>query len=62
MVIYDHNENEVKQIQNDGTGFQPVDEVQIAMREEAEKARNNGNMERWRNIHIRLAGDDIARK
>lgn len=62
LEIYDHNDQKIKTIQNDGTGFVIPDDITDVMRDEAEKARSNSNMERWRDIHIRLADNDISRK
>jgi hypothetical protein len=59
MDIWDHTDTLVKTLQNDGTGFTIPDDVTDVMRSEAAAARDNGNMERWRDIHIRLADDDI---
>jgi len=62
MNIYDQSDNLVKTLENDGNGFTILDDVCSVMRSEAEKARSNSNMDRWRDIHIRLADDDIAPK
>jgi hypothetical protein len=62
MDIYDHTGTIVKTIQNDGDGFLIPTDVTDLMRQEASKARKNGNTERWRDIHIRIADDDIAPK
>jgi len=62
MTVYDHTGKEIKTRKNDGSGFTLPDDVCGVMRDEAEKARQNENMERWRDIHIRLADNDIAPK
>lgn len=64
MEIYDENGNLVKTANNDGSGFETTnpDIVVETMREKADAARANGNMERWRDIHIRLASNDIEPK
>jgi len=62
MDVFDHTDTLVATIQNDGSGFKSTEEVYSVMRAEAEKARDNENMERWRDIHIRLAADDVAPK
>lgn len=62
MEIIDHNQTVVKTLQNDGSGFTIPEEIKSAMREEAEVARDNNNTERWRDIHIRLADDDLSPK
>jgi len=62
MKVYDHNGDLVTTLENNGSGFTIPDDVSSVMRQQAEKARNNGNMERWRDIHIRIADDDIAPK
>lgn len=62
LTIYDHTGSKVKTIENDGSGFKIPTDVTDTMREEANKARNNNEMERWRDIHIRLADNDIAPK
>jgi len=59
MDIFDHTGTIVKTQENDGSGFTIPSDIQRAMREEADKARSNDNMERWRDIHIRLADNDI---
>jgi len=62
MKVIDSKGNLVETIQNDGSGFEIPNDVTSVMREQAEKARANNNMERWRDIHIRLADNDIAPK
>jgi len=62
MVIYDHTGTEVTRLQNDGSGFLLPDDVTDVMRDEARKARTDNDTSRWRDIHIRLADNDIARK
>jgi len=62
MDIIDHTGDIVTTINNDGSGFIIPDDVFTVMRSEAEKARSNNNTDRWRDIHIRLADDDIALK
>jgi len=60
LEIYDHKNEKITTLQNDGRGFTIPTDIFDVMRQEAEKARQNGNMERWRDIHIRLADNDIA--
>jgi len=62
MKVIDSKGNLVETIQNDGSGFEIPNDVTSVMREQAEKARSNNNTERWRDIHIRLADNDIAPK
>jgi len=62
MKIYDHNDTLMKTIENDGSGFRLPHDIFTVMREEAEKARSNQNTERWRDIHIRLADNDVNSK
>jgi len=62
MDVIDHNGTNITTIQNNGEGFKIPDDIYDIMRKEAEKARTNGDMERWRDIHIRLADDDISPK
>jgi len=62
MDVIDSNGTVVTTIQNGGSGFTIPDDVTSVMRDEASTARANGNMERWRDIHIRLADNDIAPK
>jgi len=62
MEIYDHSGSLIQSIQNDGSGFTIPDDVTTVMRDEAERARSKNNTERWRDIHIRLADNDIAPK
>jgi len=62
LMVYDHNGNLIKTVSNDGDGFRFVEVVSDVMKSEAQKARNNDNMSRWRDIHIRLAAKDIAAK
>lgn len=64
MDIFDHTQDPstdtpLETLQNDGSGFTIPDDIQTVMRNEAEKARNNNNTERWRDIHIRMAVNDI---
>ena len=60
MDIWDHTGQLIKTLQNDGSGLTLPNDVTAVMRSEAEAARANNNMDRWRDIHIRLADDDIA--
>lgn len=60
MDVVDHTGTVVRTLSNDGGGFRLPQDVCDVMREEAEKARSNGNMSRWRDIHIRLASNDIS--
>jgi len=62
MEVYDHNGDMVGAVPKGDSGYRTHADVTQIMRQEADKARSNGNMERWRDIHIRLADDDIARK
>jgi len=60
--VYDHTDTHVTVVQNDGSGIRIPDDVVDVMRQEAEAARDNGNTERWRDIHIRLATTDIEER
>jgi len=60
--VYDHTDTHVAVIQNDGSGIRLPDDVVDVMRDEAEAARDNNNTERWRDIHIRLATNDIEER
>jgi len=62
LSVYDHNDTHVTVVQNDGSGTRLPDDVIDVMREEAETARANNNTERWRDIHIRLATNDIEER
>lgn len=62
MDVIDHKGNVIASIANDGSGFTIPDDVFAVMRLEAENARSNNNTERWRDIHIRLADNDVAPK
>jgi len=62
LSVYDHTGTHVAVVQNDGSGIRLPDDVQEVMRSEAEDARADGNTERWRDIHIRLATDDIEER
>lgn len=60
MDIYDHTGTLVATLSNDGSGFGIPDDVLDVMVDEAQTARTNANIDRWRDIHIRLARRDIA--
>jgi len=62
LSVYDHNDTHVTVVQNNGSGIRLPDDVQNVMRQEAEDARDSGNTERWRDIHIRLATNDIKER
>jgi len=62
LSVYDHTGTHVTVVTNDGSGIRLPDDVVAVMREEAEAARANNNTERWRNIHIRLATNDIEER
>jgi len=62
LSVYDHTDTHVTVVQNDGSGIRLPDAVLDVMREEAEAARANNNTERWRDIHIRLATNDIEER
>jgi len=62
LSVYDHTGAHVTVIQNDGSGIRLPDDVVDVMRSEAEDARANNNTERWRDIHIRLATNDIEER
>lgn len=62
MDVYDHEDTLVDTVQNDGSGLTIPDDVLTVMRDAAEQARAEGDMKRWRDIHIRMAADDIAER
>jgi len=62
LSVYDHTGEHITVVQNDGSGIRLPDDVVSVMRAEAEDARANGNTERWRDIHIRLATNDIEER
>jgi len=62
LSVYDHDGNHITVVENDGSGIRLLDDVLAVMREEAEAARANNNTERWRDIHIRLATNDIEER
>jgi len=62
LSVYDHADVHVTTVMNDGNGVQVPDDVQEVMRSEAEDARADNNTERWRDIHIRLATNDIEER
>jgi len=62
LIIYDHNDEKIVEKKNDGSGFHLPEDITNTMREEAEKAREKDNMNRWRDIHIRLADNDFILK
>jgi hypothetical protein len=59
LKVWDHDGNHVGNVENDGSGIQLPDDVQNLMAKDANGARMAGDMVRWREIHIRLAGDDL---
>jgi len=62
MEVYDHNGIMVGTVKKENSGYRIPQDITDIMRQEADKARSNANMERWRDIHIRLADNDIAPK
>jgi hypothetical protein len=62
LSVYDHTGSHITVVQNDGSGIRLPDDVVDVMRDEAETARDNNNTERWRDIHIRLATNDIEER
>jgi hypothetical protein len=62
MDIFDHTGALIKTVQNDGSGFSLPRDVLDVMRAEAKKARKNNDTERWRDIHIRIADNDLERQ
>ncbi|AFH21655.1 hypothetical protein OSG_eHP6_00110 [environmental Halophage eHP-6] len=62
MKIYDGNNNLISTIENDGSGFTIPQDILDVMRNEAQKAMNNDNLDRWREIYTQLSSNDIQEK
>jgi len=62
MDVYDATGQLITTKHNDGRGLHIPEDIKTVMRDEAEKARSNDNMRRWRDIYIQLADGDIAPK
>lgn len=60
MDIIDGYDTIITTVNNDGSGFTIPTGIKSIMRSEAEKAEQNGDLERWREIHIQIADDDIG--
>jgi len=62
MKMYDGNNNLISTIENDGSGFTIPQDILDVMRNEAQKAMNNDNLDHWREIYTQLSSNDIQEK
>jgi hypothetical protein len=62
LKVFDHNGNLIKTVQNDGKGFNIPQDIKDIVFDEAEKVQSNGNIQKWRELHLRLASDKIKEK
>jgi len=59
MHVYDHTGSLVETIENDGSGFHFPSDIFAVMRQEATKAREKGNIDRWRDIQTQIKSSAI---
>jgi len=61
-TVHDHTGAQVTTISNDGSGIRLPGDVEQVMLQDAQGARRAGDMQRWREIHIRLAAGQIEER
>jgi len=62
LSVYDHKQNHVAVVEDDGSGITLPDDVCDVMLSEADIALDNGNVDRWREVCIRIAAEDIEER
>jgi len=62
LSVYDHNDDHISTVENDGSGIRLPDDIEQVMVQDARGARMAGDMMRWREVHIRLAAGQIEER